>query len=202
MQRLLQDKDAAGFLAARVTREQAGILIAPLCKAGAAFVQAADAAADAGQADIWRKGPPPWNLQRVIARIDSVDESMVGLGLVLKSLAKDIDFMRACGFVELVFYRRAACNQKQASMLGCHTLRVVNPWQFLRAMEMWVCNEFPKPYAKTTMWNFADRTISHLVINLLAQLGLKRKGGKNSRCGPHPKVKSNEPLWVKTYVAV
>lgn len=42
LQTLLLDKDALTLLAAQLTREQAGKMLAKLCKAGAEFVRAAD----------------------------------------------------------------------------------------------------------------------------------------------------------------
>jgi hypothetical protein len=85
----LRDRDALQLVAAQLTREDAGLKLAPLCKAGAAFVRAADAAVDAGQPETWREGPQMWNLARTHERLErryAVDgEDVVGLELVLKS---------------------------------------------------------------------------------------------------------------------
>jgi hypothetical protein len=101
------------------------------------------------------------------------------LELVLKSLTREIDFLRAAGFVELVFDRAAACAEKQASLLGCHTLRVVDPMEFLTTMQRWtigVLRQGQFRYAAATMRTFAGSTSSHVVINLFTVLGLKSLG--------------------------
>lgn len=217
MQMLLRDRDALQLVAAQLTREDAGLKLAPLCKAGAAFVRAADAAVDAGQPETWREGPQMWNHARRMSassagtherleRRYAVDgEDVVGLELVLKSLTREIDFLRAAGFVELVFDRAAACAEKQASLLGCHTLRVVDPMEFLTTMQRWtigVLRQGQFGYAAATVRTFAGSTASHAVINLFTVLGLKRPGRRHSRFQPHPDVERSEPLWQREYVAI
>ena len=170
---------------------------------------AADAAADAGGAEVWREGPSIWNLARTHERLERKyakdGEDICGLELVLQSLTREIDFLCAAGFVELVFDRAAALAGKKASLLGCHTLRVLHPMEFLTEMMMrgWTIGVLREgKYAAATVRTFAGPTASHTVINLLAELGLKRPGGKYSRFGLHPNVKRSEPLWQKKYVAL
>jgi hypothetical protein len=170
-------------------------------------VHAADAAADAGAAEVWREGPSMWNLARTHECLECKyakdGEDICGLELVLQSLTREIDFLRAAGFVELVFDRAAALAGKQASLLGCHTLRVLHPMEFLTTMQGWTIGVLREgKYAAATVRTFAGPTASHTVINLLAELGLKRPGGKYSRFGLHPNVKRSEPLWQKKYVAL
>jgi hypothetical protein len=68
---MLQDADTLQAVAAWLTREEAGRLLSPLCKAGAAVVRAADAAEDAWQAEMWLCGPQMWDIHRVNAGIDA-----------------------------------------------------------------------------------------------------------------------------------
>jgi hypothetical protein len=197
------DRDALGLVAAELTREEAGRLLAPLCRAGAASVRGADAAADGG----WREGVPLWNLARTHERLErkyAVDgEDAGGLELVLQSLTRELDFLRAAGVVELVFDRAAACAGKPASVLGCHTLRVVDPLEFLMCLERWTVGVMREGrHAPPILLAFAGPTASHAVINLLRELGLKRPDGRYSRFGRHPAVARSEPLWHKKYVAM
>jgi hypothetical protein len=95
----LQDADTLQAVAAWLTREEAGLLLAPLCKAGRTLVRAADAAEDAEQKQIWLDGQPMWDIDRVYARINNhwgvnhnEDVGAVpGLADVLKSLATTIE---------------------------------------------------------------------------------------------------------------
>jgi hypothetical protein len=139
MQALLLDKDALELLAEQLTREEAGLLLAPLCRAAAAFVRAADKAAvnDAGAtaAAVFRQGPPMWCLERTYERLEmkyAVDgEEPGGLELVLRSLATEIEQLRQEGICELEFNFAKACAGKKTCLLGCHALYVHEPVKFL-----------------------------------------------------------------------
>jgi hypothetical protein len=128
----LQDADTLQAVAAWLTREEAGLLLAPLCKAGRTLVRAADAAEDAGQKQIWLDGQPMWDIDRVYARIDKrwgVDDNadaVPGLADVLKSLATTIETLVEILCAERVFERSEARAGRQASVLGCHRLVVVD----------------------------------------------------------------------------
>jgi hypothetical protein len=132
------DADALLSVAAQLTREEAGRLLAPLCRAGAALVRAADAAEDAGQPEMWRGGRPMWGIHRVCARIDARwAGDLPGLAEVLKSLARTIESLVEYDAVERVFERREARARRQASVLGCHRLLVLDAAHFLWHMEDW-----------------------------------------------------------------
>jgi len=166
--------------------------------------------ADAAAGDPWREGVPLWNLARTHERlerkyaVDAVDgEDAGGLELVLQSLTRELDFLRAAGVVELVFDRAAACAGKPASVLGCHTLRVVDPLEFLMCLERWTVGVMRSSHlAPAILLAFAGPTASHAVINLLRELRLRRPGGQYSRFGRDPAVARSEPLWHKKYVAM
>lgn len=207
MQRVLVDADALQLVAVQLTREEAGLYLAPLCRAGAEFVSAADVAADAGAREIWRHGVPMWTLARTeerLARKYGEDGYCPGgLELLLLSLVREIDGMRAAGVVELVFNRAAACDGKQASLLGCHTLRVVEPVEFLQTMEQWTVGAMRmQPNVVWELKRYATDTASGTVLNLMKKLGLKRLGGRGSRFSHDPAVSRTEPLWHKRYVAM
>jgi hypothetical protein len=55
MQRVLADADVLQLIAAQLSREQAGRLLAPLCKAGLKVVREADRREDAGLQAGWRR---------------------------------------------------------------------------------------------------------------------------------------------------
>jgi hypothetical protein len=208
MQRVLADADVLQLVAAQLTREEAGLYLAPLCKKGAEFVRAADAAADAGGREIWRDGVPMWTLARTLDRLACkyFEEGYCpgGLELLLASLVREIDGMRAAGVVELVFDRAAACDGKQASLLGCHTLRVAEPVEFLQTMEQWTVGAMRMaPIVTRALKLFARRTSSGTVLNLMKKLlGLRRPREKEARCGRCEHVARHEPLWYWWYVAV
>jgi hypothetical protein len=93
-------------VAAWLTREEAGRLLAPLCKAGAAVVRGADAVEDAGQAEIWLGGRPMWGIARVNARIDERwADGLPGLAHVLKTLTVMIHNLLEVEDIEVVFDR-------------------------------------------------------------------------------------------------
>jgi hypothetical protein len=120
----LQDADTLQAVAVRLTREEAGLLLAPLCKAGQTLVRAADAAEEAGQKQIWLDGQPMWDINRVYARIDKRwgvnhnEDAVPGLAGVLKSLATTIETLVEILFCTRVFERSEACKGRQASVLG------------------------------------------------------------------------------------
>jgi hypothetical protein len=125
-------------VASFVTREQAGRLLAPLCKAWLKLVRAADAAEDAGQPPKWLAGPPMWQIDRVIARINACCwPNVPGLAGVLRSLARMIWHLVEQNSVVPVFDRREACAGRQASVLGCHRLQVLNVEHLLWHAEAW-----------------------------------------------------------------
>jgi hypothetical protein len=174
MRLVLEDvlQSVAGWL----TREEAGLLLAPLCRAGAGVVRAADevddaaaegaddAAADgADDADsvpsFWQPGLEPWALCRAQPRIAArypEGGSLPGLGMVLQSLALQLHNLEQDWIVEMVFDRRAACAGQQASVLGCHTLRVLDAYEFLTTMQCWLARMRRKPEAAPSVWRYGS----------------------------------------------
>jgi hypothetical protein len=118
----------------------------------------------------------------------------------LTATASRIDFCRTACFVELVFDPSAACDSKPCSLLGCHTLRVIDPMAFLRSMQIddiavqdgVICAGLKRLHHVTTAKG------TRAVVKLLQSLGLKWCKG---RFAPHPEVHPKEPLWHKQYVA-
>lgn len=213
---MLADADALRSVAAQLTREEAGRLLAPLCRAGAALVRAADAAEDAGQPEMWRGGRPMWGIHRVCARIDARwAEDLPGLAEVLKSLARTIESLVEYDTVERVFERREARARRQASVLGCHRLLVLDAAHFLWHMEDWArrkCRDESAQAAVRVYGNTKEgfrRTRSpptQLVLNLLGLLGLQVRRGRGMRFPPDPHISPvdrhlREPLWNREYVA-
>jgi hypothetical protein len=82
---LLQDRDALQLISAQLTREQAGLRLAPVCKYWLKFVRAADAAAAVGAVEFWREGLPTWSLERVLPRIDRLCDASEFLGVEYES---------------------------------------------------------------------------------------------------------------------
>lgn len=217
------DADALHSAAAQLTREEAGRLLAPLCRAGAALVRAADAAEDAGQPEMWRGGRPMWGIHRVCARIDARwAGDLPGLAEVLKSLARTIESLVEYDAVERVFERREARARRQASVLGCHRLLVLDAAHFLWHMEDWTrrkCRDESAQAAVRVYGNAKEgnakegsssrRTRSpptQLVLNLLGLLGLQVRRGRGMRFPPDPHIRPvdrhlREPLWNREYVA-
>ena len=217
------DADALLSVAAQLTREEAGRLLAPLCRAGAALVRAADAAEDAGQPEMWRGGRPMWGIHRVCARIDARwAGDLPGLAEVLKSLARTIESLVEYDAVERVFERREARARRQASVLGCHRLLVLDAAHFLWHMEDWTrrkCRDESAQAAVRVYGNAKEgnakegsssrRTRSpptQLVLNLLGLLGLQVRRGRGMRFPPDPHIRPvdrhlREPLWNREYVA-
>jgi hypothetical protein len=207
---LLRDQDALQLIAAQLTREQAGLRLAPVCKHWLQFVRAADAAAHAGAAEIWRAVPPTWSLERVLPRIDRFCTASMWWGLeeenrvLLNAFAGNIDALREEGVVELVFDKALACRGKKASLLGCHTLKVLDAFQFLSRMHRWV-NDTQRGagFSELEGWD----THSDAILDLLRRLGLKRR--RVTRKQPRrmvwfpadKRLAKNEPLWHRAYVA-
>ena len=205
--RLLADHDLRHVVAALITREQAGRLLAPACRATAALVRAEDAKLDALQpspapSEIWRPDAPPWNIQRVHARLaQRYAHDNAGIVQVLGAFAMHLDALRAAGFIAPRFDRAAARAGRSAALVGCHELRVLDPTAFLHAMQAWTMCTQRKDFARASCRVFAGRTGSHYVLNLLRELGLKPCGGAGSRFPPHEQVKRDEVLWQRAYVA-
>jgi hypothetical protein len=207
----LQDADTLQAVAAWLTREEAGLLLAPLCKAGRTLVRAADEAEDAGQKEIWLGMRPMWDIHRVHARIDKrwgVDDNadaVPGLAEILKSLATTIDSLDEFECVERVFQRCQARAGRQASMLGCHRLVVVDEARFLWHMQDWLRRTRSDKDARPTVRVYgnkrADKPETQLVLNLLQVLGLRAGRGRGMRLPPDVDVPANEVLWVRQYVA-
>jgi hypothetical protein len=217
MEAMLLDKDTMQLLAGHLTREEAGLLLAPLCKTGAAFVRAADKAAvnDAGAtaAAVFRPSPPMWCLERTYERLEAkygVDgEEPGGLELVLRSLATEIDLLQQEGICDLEFEFAKACAGKKTCLLGCHTLHVLEPVIFLvRLSDKWLLKEMKKPYAAgVDMMQFRGWR-RPAVLNLFRRLGLKKAAGRGNRFSHNPydvwgagAVSKTESLWYKKYVA-
>ena len=217
------DADTIQALAPWITREDAGRLLAPLCRAAATVVRAADAAEDAGHPEIWRRGPPMWDIARVNARIDArwaedADYHSFGLDRVLKSLAVEIQAALEDDDIELVFERRQARARRQASVLGCHSLRVLDAKHFLWTMQTWVIRTGRQDWAHHSVWRYGGRSRlnSHrqahagrtpgnantqLVLNLLHVLGLRARRGPGMRFDADEDVREDEVLWNREYVA-
>jgi hypothetical protein len=230
----LQHADTLQAVAAWLTREEAGRLLAPLCQAGRALVRAADAAEDAADAaedagqpeaqangsfqSFWRAGPPMWDVNKVCARIDArwaADDNLhvlpgpnlvPNLDAVLRSLATYLDALDSYNCIERVFERRAARAGLQASVLGCHRLRVLDPARFLWHMEGWAREQYSSAQPATRVYGGARNDAKTvLVVNLLALLGLRARRGRGMRFPPDPQVHpvhaTREPLWNREYIA-
>ena len=237
--RLLAVPDLLQAVAAFIDREQAGRVLAPACRAAAAVVRAEDAktaaldddpsSQHAGRAprEIWRPCPPPWNLQRVQARIArryagrGPCARCPGIELVLKAFATQLDMLRAAGCVAHHFDRARG---RPAALVGCHELRVLDPAVFLHAMQQWTECTQRSAYASASCRLFASRAgeeasragahddpsfddpsfddPSFYVLSLLAALGLRPRGGPGSRFPPQAGVARAEVLWQRAYVAI
>lgn len=211
MQALLRDADVMQLIAAQVTREQAGLGLAPSCKAWANFVRVADKAADAGGAEIWRKGMPMWSLERVIPRIDRFCDDTQYWGLdehpreLLKVLAAHLEQLHTTGTIKLVFDMALAKRQKQASLMGCHRLQVLEPYTFRGVLHDWVHDAKRRAAALNTYHDtFEDCSPSEAILELLHGLGLQRrrttrKQKRRSLRFPEHRDLRDEPLWHRAY---
>jgi hypothetical protein len=212
MDALLRDKDALQLLAAQLTRKEAGLMLAPLCRAGAKFVRETDAGAGKAFA-IWREVPPMWSLELVLRRIDRFCAASEWYGLeyeprrLLEMLATRMDALREEGVFELVFDRTLAAKGKRASLLGCHTLKVLDPFKFRSELHRWVADTQRRAALRNTSWEelsgFDDP--SDAILDLLRKLGLKRRRvsrrvtRRTIRFPADARVAKNEPLWHRAY---
>jgi hypothetical protein len=127
---------------------------------------------------------------------------------LLKTLAAYIEHLHEDGTVKLVFDRALASKGKKASLLGCHTLQVLEPFLFLSELHQWVADANRRDAAvnqyhpELTGWD-----ASEAILGLLHRLGLKRrrvtrKQTRRTVCFPaNKRVAKNEPLWHRAYVA-
>ena len=214
---MLEKADALQAVAKCLTRVEAGKKLATLCKPCAQLVKAADAAEDAGQPEIWLPMLPLWDIDLLHARIDerwAEDPSQHAFGLdrVLKSLMEEIHEALDYEDIELVFDRRQARAGMRPSILGCHTLRVLDPLHFLWTMKTWVLRISRQDWASATLARFGPKRSRHpktqLVVNLLHVLGLRAPRGPGTRFEAEEltgadtqEVRDDEPLLSREYVA-
>jgi hypothetical protein len=126
---------------------------------------------------------------------------------VLKSLARTIESLVEYDTVERVFERREARARRQASVLGCHRLLVLDAAHFLWHMEDWArrkCRDEPAHPTVRVYGNTNRRSRSpptQLVLNLLLLLGLRPRGEPGARFPPDPDMHAgrHEPLWMREY---
>jgi hypothetical protein len=214
MNTLLRDKDALHVIAAQLTREQAGLMLATVCKAWAEFVCAADAAAHAGAVEFWRQGLPTWSLERVFPRIDRLCDASEFHGVeyqprgLLKMFAANIEALHEDDIVKLVFDKALATKGKKASLLGCHTLQVLDPYRFRLQLHLWVVDANRRAAAVNEYHpELTGLGVSEAILDLLRRLGLKRrrvtrKQTRRTVWFPADKrVEKDEPLWHRAYVA-
>lgn len=215
MNTLWLDKDALQLIAAQLTREQGGRMLAAVCRAWAAFVRAADAAADAGADEVWRKGLAPYHLERVLARITRFCDSTMWYGLdeeprnSLLALATFIDQLHGQGVVKLVFDRPLATKGKKPSLLGCHRLEVLKPHAFRSDLISWVEERKQMEEYKGEGWPELEgyEVPAEGIVDILRRLGLKRR--RVTCAQPRRKVffpadkrvpKNDLLLWHRAYV--
>ena len=213
---LLEQRDVLQAVAKWLTRAEAGTLLAPLCKTCAVLVQAADAAEEAGVPEIWFPMLPMWDMDLVHSRIDERwTEDPLRLEHVLQYFVNQILSAQDDGDIELVFDRRQAREGMQASVLGCHTLRVLDPLHFLEVMRAWAVDitipDFPgDDWAHAAVERFGSkrwrssirqRWKTQFVVNLLNLLGLQAPRGSDMRFDAHEDVDADEVLWSREYVA-
>jgi hypothetical protein len=221
---MLQDADTLQTVAAWLTRKEAGLLLAPVCLAGAALVRAADAAEDAEedwQAEIWLAGWPMWDTELVYARVNSRwADGLQGLAEVLKTLARMIENCVEYDTVNRVFERSKARAGRQASVLGCHRLRVLDATHFpvaaqhacicgICGLHMWHMQDWGRrtcrdESAHPSVRQYCGRSRrtprTQLVLNLLQVLGLRARRGRGMRFAADDDVRADEVLWIKEYV--
>jgi hypothetical protein len=163
-----------------------------------------ESAASSGPPRVWRPAAPPWDVARVYARIQGrfFLGPHNGVENALTSLVKQLDSLRADGIIELHFDRAAARAGRHTGLLGCHSLRVLSPSPFLSALHRWTVRTNSSAFSSASLRLFAGRTGSHFVVNLLAELGLRPRGGPRSRFPSDPEVARNEVLWQREYVRI
>jgi hypothetical protein len=212
-----EQQDVLQAVAKWLTRAEAGTLLATLCKTCAVLVQAADAAEEAGVEEIWFPMLPMWDMDLVHSRIDDRwTEDPLRLDYVLKFFVNQILSAQDAGDIELVFDRRQAREGIQASVLGCHTLRVLDPLHFLQLMRAWASERaathtFPEDnFAHAAVARFGSKrwrsSIGQgwktvFVVNLLNLLGLQAPRRSDMRFHAHEDVDADEVLWSREYVA-
>jgi len=216
---IMQHEDVLVVIGVWLTREQAGLLLATTCKAAANFVRKTDEAEEAGRKQ-WHVGRPMWDFQRIQARIDArwpePNTEIPRLAAVLKSLANLLLTCLQDEVIVLTHKPCLACKGKQPSVLGCHSMQVRDPVQFLTTMETWIQTQRETVAAHPTVRRYGARSIRSqhntlLVINLLQVLGLNVRRGKGMRFPPASEVDSSihsihqvskhEALWNKEYIA-
>jgi len=220
MNALLHSKDALQLIAAQLTRKEAGLMLAPLCRAAAKFVRETDARA--GQKKnhqypaIWREAPPMWSLELVMRRIDRFCAASEWYGLeyeprhLLEMFATRMDALREEGVFELVFDLTLAAKRKRASLLGCHTLKVLDPFKFRSELHRWVAETEAIAAMQNTSWvelsGWDDP--SDAILDLLRKLGLKRRrvsrrvARRTIRFPADARIPKDEPLWHRAYHAL
>jgi hypothetical protein len=198
-------EDTLELLAGHLTREEAGRLLLPLCRAAAAFVRGADAAKDGGGPDIWAE-VAPWDLRLTRARIAAAYVKKPHRRLhvyVLSALALEVEKMRRAGVVQPVFDR---ASDAPASILGCHKLVVLLPYEFYNTMLQWI-RGFLGSWLRSN-WEFlADETMRcwvarHIrvytqnktakdevdtILGVLSEAGLHRR--RKDRALPYPTMR-------------
>jgi hypothetical protein len=133
---------------------------------------------DAGQSEIWLGGRPMWGIARVNTRIDARwADGLPGLAHVLKTLAVMIHNLLEVEDIEVVFECRQARAGSQASVLGCHSLRVLDATHFLWNMEDWVRRTRREEWAHPIVRRYGSASRrtprTQLVLNLMHVLGLR-----------------------------
>lgn len=211
---ILRDKDALQLIAAQLTREQGGLMLATVCKAWAAFVRDADAAADAGAGEVWRQGLETYHVERVLGRITRFCDRRMWYGLddepreSLVALAAFIDQLHGKGVVKLVFDRPLATKGKKPSLLGCHRLEVLKPHTFRGDLLSWVEEIMQNEESKHIGWPELEgyEIPSEGIVDLLRRLGLKRRRVTRAQTRrkvffpADKRVPKNDLLWHRAYV--
>ena len=214
MLRLLEDRDAMQAVAARLTRGQAGML-ARLCRAGRAYVRAADARADALLADGFAAETPMWALERTRARVAAWWPQTTPRNywrqntiLVMNALAAELVRQQELGVARLVFERAAARAGRRLSLFGCHRLEVLDGYAFLEHMESWLETlRATAPTAAVRQFAVNERCFVHtkpssIVWAMLRTGGLKIRGKKYRLADDTANgVGGAEALWHSAYWA-
>jgi hypothetical protein len=164
--------------AERLTRKEAGLLLAPLCKACSAVVRAADAEEDQGEAPLW--SPAIWSIECVNARINKHLEEIYPWSHArrqLQSCAMQIVLLHNCRVVQLVFDRRHAIAGREPSLLGCHSMLVLDADVFLERMTQWVFDFFG------LLPEYAGARVRERVLSVLNSLKLRPRRGPGMQLG-------------------
>ena len=214
MQRLLQDPDAMQAVAAQLTRAQA-VALARSCRAGRAFVGAADARADAGLPDGFAVETPMWALERTRARVAAQWPQTMPRNVwrtntiaVMNALAAELVRQQEQGVARLVFDRAAARAGRRLSVFGCHRLEVLNGYAFLEHMEAWFSwMRDIAPSAALKQFAVNERCYVHtkpssIVWAMLRAGGLKIRGKRYRLADDAARgVGGAEALWHSAYWA-